>query len=197
MDEFNGFEDFISSFHIYRGRAKSRDEEQDTIVGEFKVGEVLCFKLTIVFRLDFQPFWECGCLSSSHHKERGGEIRDTRDTTKRKERDMNYLISVPSHVPSLLNEWYLSLEPVRIVCRRISGNEAYYNSLICRLCISREHSECTRCQRTRGRGHYPRLFLPISHHANRWNVLSVSMSSRYEKQSLKTSCRGLKDVLVK
>ena len=60
MDEFNGFEDFISSFHIYRGRAKSRDEEQDTIVGEFKVGEVFCFKLTIVFRLDFQPFWECG-----------------------------------------------------------------------------------------------------------------------------------------
>lgn len=54
MVEFNGFEDFISSFHIYRGRAKSRDEEQDTIVGEFKVGEVLCFKLTIVFRLELQ-----------------------------------------------------------------------------------------------------------------------------------------------
>ena len=133
MDEFNGFEDFISSFHIYRGRAKSRDEEQDTIVGEFKVGEVLCFKLTIVFRLDFQPFWECGCLSSSHYKERGGEIRDTRDTTKRKETDMSHLISVSSHVLSLLNEWSLSLEPVCIVCKRISGNEAYYNSLICRL----------------------------------------------------------------
>jgi len=38
VDEFNGFEDFTSSFHIYRGRAKSREEEQDTIVGEFKVG---------------------------------------------------------------------------------------------------------------------------------------------------------------
>lgn len=43
VDEFDGFEDFISSYHIYRGRAKSRDEEQDTIVGEFKVGEVFCF----------------------------------------------------------------------------------------------------------------------------------------------------------
>ena len=43
VDEFDGFEDFISSFHIYRGRAKSRDEEQDTIVGELKVGEVFYF----------------------------------------------------------------------------------------------------------------------------------------------------------
>lgn len=40
VDEFDGLEDFISSFDIYRGRAKSRDEEQDTIVGEFKVKEV-------------------------------------------------------------------------------------------------------------------------------------------------------------
>ena len=39
MEEFSGFEDFISSFPIYRGRAKSREEEEDTIVGEFKVGE--------------------------------------------------------------------------------------------------------------------------------------------------------------
>ena len=39
VQEFNGFEDFISTFPIYRGRAKSR-EEADTIVGEFKVKEV-------------------------------------------------------------------------------------------------------------------------------------------------------------
>lgn len=39
VEQFYGFEDFISSFHIYRGRAKSREEEEDTIVGEFKVGE--------------------------------------------------------------------------------------------------------------------------------------------------------------
>lgn len=37
VQEFNGFEDFISTFPIYRGRAKSREEEADTIVGEFKV----------------------------------------------------------------------------------------------------------------------------------------------------------------
>nr|XP_058962380.1 myoferlin-like [Pocillopora verrucosa] len=36
VQEFNGFEDFISTFPIYRGRAKSREEEADTIVGEFK-----------------------------------------------------------------------------------------------------------------------------------------------------------------
>ena len=40
MDEFNGFGDFITSFPIYRGRAKSREEEADTIVGELKVGDV-------------------------------------------------------------------------------------------------------------------------------------------------------------
>ena len=50
MDEFNGFEDFISSFHIYRGRAKSRDEEQDTIVGEFKVGELFFFNKQLSLR---------------------------------------------------------------------------------------------------------------------------------------------------
>ena len=43
VDEFDGFEDFISSFDIYRGRAVSRDEEQDTIVGEFKVRDVFSF----------------------------------------------------------------------------------------------------------------------------------------------------------
>ncbi|KAJ7336523.1 hypothetical protein OS493_011733 [Desmophyllum pertusum] len=36
VDEFNGFGDFITSFPIYRGRAKSREEEADTIVGELK-----------------------------------------------------------------------------------------------------------------------------------------------------------------
>ena len=40
VQEFNGFEDFISTFPIYRGRAKSREEEADTIVGEFKVNNV-------------------------------------------------------------------------------------------------------------------------------------------------------------
>lgn len=40
VQEFNGFEDFISTFPIYRGRAKSREEEADTIVGEFKVKSV-------------------------------------------------------------------------------------------------------------------------------------------------------------
>ncbi|KAL9983693.1 hypothetical protein ACROYT_G005909 [Oculina patagonica] len=36
VEQFYGFEDFISSFPVYRGRAKSREEEEDTIVGEFK-----------------------------------------------------------------------------------------------------------------------------------------------------------------
>ena len=40
VQEFNGFEDLISTFPIYRGRAKSREEEADTIVGEFKVNNV-------------------------------------------------------------------------------------------------------------------------------------------------------------
>lgn len=34
-------------------------------------------------------------------------------------------------------------------------------------CISRERFEFTRCRRTRDPGHYPRLFLPIYHPANR------------------------------
>ena len=45
MEEFNGFEDLISSFPICRGRAKSREEEEDTVVGEFKV---------TFFRMSFQ-----------------------------------------------------------------------------------------------------------------------------------------------
>ena len=50
MDEFDGLEDFISSFDIYRGRAKSRDEEQDTIVGEFKVKEVFFLNTKLSLR---------------------------------------------------------------------------------------------------------------------------------------------------
>lgn len=43
MDGFSGFEDFITSFPLYRGRAKSKEEEEDTVAGEFKVGIVLSF----------------------------------------------------------------------------------------------------------------------------------------------------------
>ena len=37
VEEFSGFEDFINLFPLYRGKAKSREEEEDTVVGEFKV----------------------------------------------------------------------------------------------------------------------------------------------------------------
>ena len=37
VEKFDGFQDFISSFPFYRGKAKSREEEEDTVVGEFKV----------------------------------------------------------------------------------------------------------------------------------------------------------------
>lgn len=36
VEKFDGFQDFISSFPFYRGKAKSREEEEDTVVGEFK-----------------------------------------------------------------------------------------------------------------------------------------------------------------
>ena len=46
VDEFSGFEDFITSFPLYRGRAKSREEEEDTVVGEFKVGNYHFLRVT-------------------------------------------------------------------------------------------------------------------------------------------------------
>lgn len=36
VEGFSGFEDFINSFPLCRGKAKSREEEEDTVVGEFK-----------------------------------------------------------------------------------------------------------------------------------------------------------------
>ena len=46
VQEFSGFEDFITTFPIYRGRAKSREEEADTMVGEFKVKKCFyCLKI--------------------------------------------------------------------------------------------------------------------------------------------------------
>ncbi|XP_048584840.1 myoferlin isoform X2 [Nematostella vectensis] len=33
---FNGFQDFMETFHIHRGKVKSKSDEEDTIVGEFK-----------------------------------------------------------------------------------------------------------------------------------------------------------------
>lgn len=41
VEKFDGFQDFISSFPFYRGKAKSREEEEDTVVGEFKVEDYL------------------------------------------------------------------------------------------------------------------------------------------------------------
>ena len=37
VEGFSGFEDFINLFPLYRGKAKSREEEEDAVVGEFKV----------------------------------------------------------------------------------------------------------------------------------------------------------------
>ncbi|XP_067038375.1 myoferlin-like isoform X1 [Acropora muricata] len=36
VEGFSGFEDFINLFPLYRGKAKSREEEEDAVVGEFK-----------------------------------------------------------------------------------------------------------------------------------------------------------------
>jgi len=39
---FNGFQDFVETFYIHRGKVKSKSEEEETIVGEFKASEVTC-----------------------------------------------------------------------------------------------------------------------------------------------------------
>ena len=53
VEKFDGFQDFISSFPFYRGKAKSREEEEDTVVGEFKVED---------YFLVCQNFLESLCL---------------------------------------------------------------------------------------------------------------------------------------
>ena len=37
VEVFNGFQDFVETFYIHRGKVKSKSEEEETIVGEFKV----------------------------------------------------------------------------------------------------------------------------------------------------------------
>ena len=37
VEVFNGFQDFVETFNIHRGKVKSKADEEDTIVGEFKV----------------------------------------------------------------------------------------------------------------------------------------------------------------
>lgn len=37
VEVFNGFQDFVETFFIHRGKVKSKAEEEETIVGEFKV----------------------------------------------------------------------------------------------------------------------------------------------------------------
>ena len=64
VEKFDGFQDFISSFPFYRGKAKSREEEEDTVVGEFKVEDyfLVCqFKVEDYF-LVCQHFLEKLCL---------------------------------------------------------------------------------------------------------------------------------------
>ncbi|XP_068709292.1 myoferlin-like isoform X2 [Montipora foliosa] len=36
VEVFNGFQDFVETFYIHRGKVKTKSEEEDTIVGEFK-----------------------------------------------------------------------------------------------------------------------------------------------------------------
>lgn len=40
VEVFNGFQDFVETFHIHRGKVKSKSEEEETIVGEFKASKV-------------------------------------------------------------------------------------------------------------------------------------------------------------
>lgn len=40
VEVFNGFQDFVETFYIHRGKVKSKSEEEETIVGEFKASEV-------------------------------------------------------------------------------------------------------------------------------------------------------------
>ena len=37
VEVFNGFQDFVETFYIHRGKVKSKSDERDTAVGEFKV----------------------------------------------------------------------------------------------------------------------------------------------------------------
>lgn len=37
VEVFNGFQDFVETFYIHRGKVKSKADEEETIVGEFKV----------------------------------------------------------------------------------------------------------------------------------------------------------------
>lgn len=37
VEVFNGFQDFVETFNIHRGKVKSKSDEEDTVVGEFKV----------------------------------------------------------------------------------------------------------------------------------------------------------------
>lgn len=48
MEVFNGFQDFVETFYIHRGKVKSKSEEEETIVGEFKVMKLPEFTLRIV-----------------------------------------------------------------------------------------------------------------------------------------------------
>lgn len=42
VEVFNGFQDFVETFYIHRGKVKSKSEEEETIVGEFKVSYASC-----------------------------------------------------------------------------------------------------------------------------------------------------------
>lgn len=64
-------------------------------------------------------------------------------------------------------KWQLHLRTKIIFDIATMEKALYHNFLNCPPCIPRERFECTRCQRTRDQGHYPRLFIPICHHANR------------------------------
>ena len=37
VEVFSGFQDFVETFNIHRGKVKSKSDEEDTTVGEFKV----------------------------------------------------------------------------------------------------------------------------------------------------------------
>lgn len=47
VEVFNGFQDFVETFYIHRGKVKSKSEEEDTIVGEFKVKSAVINKLAL------------------------------------------------------------------------------------------------------------------------------------------------------
>ena len=37
VEVFNGFQDFVETFFIHRGKVKTKADEEENIVGEFKV----------------------------------------------------------------------------------------------------------------------------------------------------------------